>query len=187
MNCTTARQQIHAALDGELDVAQQAVLDAHLRGCGACRAMRSELVTIRAAMQRLAAASEPDGSALGPIPFWPVRRMVWSAVPTWTWAVAAVVVLCLGGWLASGWLRHSPVKPGPVMVDRTQPVAPAGAVPSPHLAPQADRQVTIRTPPDTLVVPYKSRNPRVTMFWLYKVRTAAEDREPADRDAGRPM
>ena len=187
MNCTTARQYVQSEIDGELSTAQQADLAEHLRTCDACRAMRSQLRAIRSAMQRLAAASEPNDTSLPPIPFSSVRRVSWPGVPAWIWAAAAVIVLCFGSWLAKDMLHRSPVGPGPVVVNRDQPVEPPTVVQLPQPAQREAAEVTIQTPPDTIVVPYKSRNPRVAIFWLYKVTTTVRNPEPADRQTGRPM
>ncbi len=187
MNCRTARQLVHAELDGELSAVRRAALDEHLQACDACRAVRSQLLAIRSAMRRLAAASEPADTPLPPIPFSPVRRVPWLGIPAWTWAAAAVIVLCFAGWLAKDMVHRSPVGPAPVAVNRNQVVEPLTVATLPQPAPQETTEVTIQTPPDTIVLPYKSRNPRVTILWLYKVTATAQKPEPADHQIDRPL
>lgn len=46
MNCDQALEAISAKLDGELDAAQQAALEAHLQSCQACRAVYETLQTV---------------------------------------------------------------------------------------------------------------------------------------------
>lgn len=186
MKCSTARQYVDAELDGELPATQQAALSEHLRTCGACRSMHSQLLAIRSAMQRLAEASEPARTSPSPIPFSPVGRIYRPAAPVWAWAAAAVFVLCVAGWMARGLRHEPPVFPSPVARQQeTPPIAIANALPRPSLRQEA-AEVTIRTPPDTIVVPYPTRNPKVTIYWLYPVQNTARNPEPADRNTDRP-
>ena len=187
MKCSTARQYVDAELDGELPAAQKTALDEHLRACGACRTMRSQLLAIRSAMQRLAEVSEPARTSPSPIPFSPVGRIYRPAAPVWAWAAAAVFVLCVAGWMTRG-LWHQPlVHPSTIARQQeTPPTAIANAQPQPSPRQEA-AEVTIQTPPDTIVVPYPTRNPKVTIYWLYPVQSTARNPEPADRDTDRPL
>ena len=188
MDCRIARQYIHAELDGELPAERQAALGEHLRACDTCRSARLQLQAIRSAMRRLAAASEPAELAPAPIPFSAIQRAAWPAIPAWGWAAAAVIVLCLAGWMAKDMVRHSPAEPSPVAIRPDRPAEPPVVVAKvPQPAPRETAEITIQTPPDTIVVPYKTQNPRVKVFWLYKVTTTVQNSEPADPQTDRPM
>ena len=50
MTCAEALR-VHALLDGELDATARAALESHLAGCAECRALRSEIVAMRAALR----------------------------------------------------------------------------------------------------------------------------------------
>lgn len=60
LRCRTARQWLTAAHDGELPVARQVVLDAHLDGCADCRRVRKDLSAITVALRGHATAHRPD-------------------------------------------------------------------------------------------------------------------------------
>ncbi len=187
MKCTIARQYVHAELDGELTARQQVALDEHLHTCEACRAVRSQLMLIRSTMGRLAKASEPEGTPLAPIAFSPVRGSLRLTVPTWIWAAAAVFVLCFGGWLAKDLVQPTTVRPDAVALKSDQPIEPPIVAEVPQPALRERPTVAVEALPDTLVVPCESKNPRVTVFWLYKLTATAENSEPADRETRRPM
>jgi hypothetical protein len=53
MNCERYSEWISEAVDGTLDQAAQAELDAHCRGCADCRELLSDLIDIRAAAATL--------------------------------------------------------------------------------------------------------------------------------------
>jgi hypothetical protein len=53
MNCDRYSEWISEAVDGTLDQAAQAELDAHCRGCADCRELLSDLIDIRAAAATL--------------------------------------------------------------------------------------------------------------------------------------
>jgi hypothetical protein len=60
LRCRTARQWLTAAHDGDLPVARQVVLDAHLDSCVDCRRARRDLTAIGAALREYAAEHRPD-------------------------------------------------------------------------------------------------------------------------------
>ena len=53
MNCEKYSEWLSDAVDGTLEPAKQAELDAHLRGCAECRELLSDLIDIRAAAATL--------------------------------------------------------------------------------------------------------------------------------------
>ena len=53
MNCERYSEWIGEAVDGTLDPAARAELDAHCRGCADCRELLSDLMDIRAAAATL--------------------------------------------------------------------------------------------------------------------------------------
>ena len=60
LRCRTARQWLTAAHDGELPVARQVALGAHLDACGQCRRFRQDLAAISNALREYAAEHRPN-------------------------------------------------------------------------------------------------------------------------------
>ena len=60
LRCRTARQWLTAAHDGELPVARQVALDAHLDACADCRRVRRDLGAITTALRGYATEHRPD-------------------------------------------------------------------------------------------------------------------------------
>ena len=60
LRCRTARQWLTAAHDGELPVARQVALDAHLDSCVSCRRGRHDLTAIGVALREYATEHRPD-------------------------------------------------------------------------------------------------------------------------------
>lgn len=60
LRCRTARQWLTASHDGELPVARQVALDAHLDGCADCRDLRHDLAAISGALREHATEHRPD-------------------------------------------------------------------------------------------------------------------------------
>ena len=83
LRCRTARQWLTAAHDGELPVARQVALDAHLDACADCRRVRRDLGAITVALRGYAAEHRPDetdyagvaSSALQHVPAVPRRPL----------------------------------------------------------------------------------------------------------------
>ena len=59
LRCRTARQWLTAAHDGELPVARQVILDAHLDACADCRRVRRDLGAISVALRGYATEHRP--------------------------------------------------------------------------------------------------------------------------------
>ncbi len=60
LRCRTARQWLTASHDGELPVARQVALDAHLDDCADCRRLRHDLTAISGALREHATEHRPD-------------------------------------------------------------------------------------------------------------------------------
>ena len=60
LRCRAARRRLTAAHDGELPIAHQVALDAHLDACADCRRFRQELADLGAALREHAAEHRPD-------------------------------------------------------------------------------------------------------------------------------
>ncbi len=60
LRCRTARQWLTASHDGELPVARQVALDAHLDDCAECRRVRQDLTAISGALREYATEHRPD-------------------------------------------------------------------------------------------------------------------------------
>lgn len=85
LRCRTARQWLTASHDGELPVARQVALDAHLDACDDCRRVRQDLNAISGALREYATEHRPNElecagmvssvlESLPPGPCSPVRR-----------------------------------------------------------------------------------------------------------------
>lgn len=139
-SCDDARELLSAALDGELDAAEEAALEAHLAGCADCAAHRERLAGVRdvfrsltpaapprdlasAVMERIRAgeAGEPpaEPGAVAPS-ILPVR----SRGRRWAARVAAALLLVGAG---AGVLWHSRASDavGPAAADAPRMAAPA--------------------------------------------------------------
>lgn len=107
MDCDQAVEAISAALDGELSPGEQARLEEHLEGCGACRALAADFASISAALD-LGEQDPPPGlqaeilaavAAQGRAPGGRGKRRRYLHLA----AAAAVAALCLGGaYLSAG-------------------------------------------------------------------------------------
>lgn len=64
ITCDTVRAQLHEFHDGELDVARQISVEAHLRVCPACARERAELADIGRALRAVAARAPIDPEAV---------------------------------------------------------------------------------------------------------------------------
>ena len=83
MNCDQALEAISAKLDGELDAAQQAALEAHLQSCQACRAVYETLQTVDVIL--------PDTQLEPPKPpHWCSEAWDWLRCPAFPQSTAAV-------------------------------------------------------------------------------------------------
>ena len=64
MNCEHAREQISAMMDGELDVQETGLLQAHIDGCADCRKMKEEWASYAGFMKKrfIPAAQTPEAA-----------------------------------------------------------------------------------------------------------------------------
>ena len=150
MVCTTARDLLREAVPAELRGEGDSPLAAHLRGCAACRARAAAILAgeaeLGAALQSLSAPRE--GTRV--IPLRPrqglARRIGTIAVPLAAAAAAAGVVF----------LRPTPPageRPG----ETTEKIARA-------LFP---RQPVVRPAPGQSATVLRTRDPGVTVVWIY--------------------
>jgi predicted anti-sigma-YlaC factor YlaD len=92
VNCAQAREAASARLDGELPAPEQAALDAHLAGCGACRAWEGDVVdATRRTRLRPAAVPGPDLTARV-LAAAPAARQPWPA-ERWLLLLVGVTML----------------------------------------------------------------------------------------------
>ena len=83
LRCRTAHRWLAAAHDGELPVAGQVALDAHVDGCAGCRGVRQELRAISVALREYATEHRPNetdcagvaADVLEAMPPWPRRSL----------------------------------------------------------------------------------------------------------------
>jgi hypothetical protein len=171
MNCTQARHAIHLDLDGELTPLRKRALRRHLAGCNACRATMQQHTAIRGAMARLAEQSrDREGAEPKTIKFPPAP----DHSPRWRRfaAVAAVLALCIAGWQVSVSLRrHHSTGTARAVPNLDPPIPPA--------SPRPIASVEFDPSADVIVVPKPTRNPNITVLWIYPaVRTAEAPRQP---------
>ena len=120
MTCDECTSRLSDALDGELDSAAAAAVDAHLRSCAACRGVADDLQQVTAAARTLEQHAVPPAawSAIAARLGEPLRASSWrtgwlparlTAWPDTEWrrvAVALGVLLVLAGG-AAGWAVRS--------------------------------------------------------------------------------
>jgi hypothetical protein len=182
MNCRAARQHVQRELDGELSIAECEALHKHLDTCEECRTVHRQFVTIQTAMRQLANGSQRGSEDLPP-PDFPHPRAIARGVP-WraSLAAAAVIALCVGAWLAVGHLRtKSPVvvanKPDKIGAPRPEARNPVPGTRNPEPDLPSPVRVRFAPPSDVIAVPIKSRNPNVTIIWLYPTAKTAQKSE----------
>lgn len=192
MNCSHAQDAIQLDLDGELSPPQTQELAEHLSRCSDCRNILRQHQAIRGAMFRLAAGSveiaEPvlvpgsstGAGAVGDMSLPAHRRRSWRPLL----AVAAAVVLCFCGWRVvsqmHGWSKG---QPDLVAGSGGSQSAPAGRelaasqkasqVADAHSDPRSAVRVEFDRSSDVIALPKPTRNPNITVLWIYPaVRTA---------------
>lgn len=186
MNCEKAREYIQRDVDGELAANERAALQVHLTACGECRIVSRQTAAIHGALQRLAAATELPREAGPTISFGRQRAIPWRA----GFAAAAVLALCAGAWLASGTLRTTAVKPVQLALKTTPEPRPGVEAPLPDretrnvataaAEPKARPTVRVTFDPrsNVIAVPRPTKNPNVTIIWVYPaVKTAQGPKE----------
>ena len=99
-DCAEARQSISLRLDAELNPLQDAVLEAHLAGCAACRRHAEELTALTAAL-RGAALVNPDLRPSLAARRFAYRRPSAAAAAAATAAAAALAIVALSVGTAS--------------------------------------------------------------------------------------
>ncbi|GEM_PF-1126458 len=190
MNCSQARQAIQVDLDGELNSSAEHALREHLAGCLACRGILRQHQAIQDTMARLAAApcasdevaatpASPSAGQGRPATMPALRRC-----RRWRPSVAAAAALIL---LICGWWITAPIRsdasrhPGAAAHSpESQTESAAGSlVPSQKGRGQADStprpvvRVEFGHSADVIALPQPTRNPNITILWIYPaVRTA---------------
>ncbi len=157
MRCTKAQRGLQLELDNEIDARQQRQLHEHLTACPACRAYRQQLGLVHARMSRLAEATEQTCVAAECVlPSSPHRAPRWAAGVI---AAAATLAIAAIGWwsFGSGVPVSSEHLVSNVVESRRSEPPPAPSRP--------DVQVTFG--PDVIAVPMESKNPNVTILWVY--------------------
>ncbi len=126
MKCAAAREWINESQDGELGVKRQAELQAHLETCPDCRALARDLERIVRRARSLdspqpspsvwpkvaAAVRESRGRMPKPSPAKGSRLDVFWSRPAWRYAVAAALVLLVGGAVVISRKPSRPAGPG---------------------------------------------------------------------------
>jgi hypothetical protein len=130
--------RLSAYLDGELDAAARAAVDAHLRDCAACRQELEDLAMVDSAARAL-----PVPAPAGYFEALPARVRGRIAarrrrtVPVWTWAAAAALLLAVltpltlrdrAAQMRPAQSAALPAEPAPATASRAQPAAPATPV-----------------------------------------------------------
>ena len=199
MNCKTAQAYINREIDGELTGDQQAALQKHLTECMSCRAVRQQLMSLCTALRDLATISQDvvptlHESAGIQIDFGSSKAAVWRTCFS---IAAAIAVLLLGVWAWSAFLNPDGIAPESLQwVNRTgveQPVSAKVSKDQPterlqtrivKYDPHSRVRVRCKPESDVIVVPVKTQNPNVTIFWVYPTyKTAAR---PLDRPDDMP-
>lgn len=117
LTCDQALERISAQLDNELTDREEALLEEHLQGCAACRALQTDFQALHTALQESAAAwtAEPPAALAQDVmaavraakvtPF-QSKRQAWRR-RSWACAAAMLALVLLGGgvrlWLNGPW------------------------------------------------------------------------------------
>jgi predicted anti-sigma-YlaC factor YlaD len=108
--CERIEQLIERWIDGELKGADEAIMRAHLNGCGSCRAAQRDLQQLGAALESALVTNAPK---LEFAPFWRGleqrihdqtpwhqelldRARVWFGAPRAAWAIPAIIAVLIG-------------------------------------------------------------------------------------------
>ena len=102
-SCSSFEMTLSALLDAEAPRAEIAPALSHLLDCAACAAFVRECALLENAVSGLNAASVPDPALQDDSPAFEVLGHGKPGV--WRWALAAGIVLALGLWAGSAWLR----------------------------------------------------------------------------------
>ncbi len=106
MTCEQCNEWLGDAVDGALDADRQAQIDAHCRGCLACRELLADLKDIRATaatLDRLTPSPEVWRAIAAKVERPNVfRRRLAAAWPQLAAAAALVIVLGTAAWIATG-------------------------------------------------------------------------------------
>jgi anti-sigma factor RsiW len=102
-SCSSFEMTLSALLDAEAPRADIAPALSHLLDCAACADFVRECALLENAVSGLNAASAPDAALRGDSPAFEVLGP--SRPGVWRWALAACIVLALGLWAGSAWLR----------------------------------------------------------------------------------
>ncbi len=190
MNCSQARQAIPVDLDGELNSLEEHALREHLAGCLACRGILRQHQAIHDTMARLAAlpcdsdevAATPASPSAGqerPAAVPAVRRCRRWRVSV---AAAAALILFICGWWITAQMRSDVSRhPGAAAHSpESQAEAAAGSLVSSQqgrVEADSDPRPVVRVEfgrsADVIALPQPTRNPNITVFWIYPaVKTA---------------
>lgn len=152
MNCHQAQRAIQFELDGELSSPAVAELDGHVQACPACRERRHQFAILQTGFKSLA-AEQPSLIAK------PKRRSAGLILAL----AACLAVLITGSLILRRMQTSAPPAPAP-LVSTTEPQEP-----KPPLV-----EVTIRGEGDEIIVPVKTKNPNITVIWVYPARRTAD-------------
>lgn len=172
MKCTTAQRHVQLDLDAELSPRRRAALQQHLRTCANCRKQRRQLAHVQALIHGLAEQSERSDVTAARIEFGQRQAFPWRG----GLAAAAVLALCMGGWLTARFLQATaPEPPAPAIV-QTHPDPAASGIPDPRSL----VEVTFEPAADVIAVPMKTENPNITIIWAYPIwKTAKASVQPS--------
>jgi anti-sigma factor RsiW len=154
-------EQLDEYLLGWLSAQQTAAFESHLAGCAECRRQRDAQQRIDLAVEKARTRGEPVPPLLADR----IRRRVraartWRAVRIACALAAAALLMVLPGrsWFAG---LGSGLQPEPAMVAQSEP-PPARVV-----AAVGQPRVRMADPSSAILVPMPSKNPDVTIVWVY--------------------
>jgi len=158
----------------ELPPARQSRLASHLLSCPTCRQIERQLATMQAGLRRM---GEPMATSPGAVEFRSPRsssRLYFAALT----GIAAVLVAAVGLWLATERLQVRPDLASGLAHDaqpgtRTMVVERA---PAPPVV-----RVSVKSTADKLVVPMTTKDPDVSIFWIYPTVKTVEAPPPTEQ------
>lgn len=170
MNCKAAQHWMQLELDEELPEDDVAALADHLNGCPACTQVREQLWTLRSAMRELTEATGGGPDLDKPRAWEPAPRPRRFARVAGL-AAAAIIAIIIGIWLVRPPASNGPAQP--MIVERPAPSEASETAVMPPEPPEVRPQprplvrVEFDSPENVIAVPYETRNPNVTIIWLY--------------------
>jgi len=169
-------------LEDALAIRERYTFLAHLEQCADCSRKIDEQRRLEELVKRATLQATPVPADLVERIERRLLRKTRRARVAWVSALAASVVLALG---VTGWIVRS--LPRAHEVAKGSTTAASIEVPEEAVATNAPAHVTVTSPSEIVAVPVKSRDPAVTIVWLFPSRHTVAGEGPAVSHSLNPM